>query len=189
MAFNYRLVQPSGKDSISIAMTDTAMPGDTQNIGVKSPEWMVKIDDLLSSSVADYTDHAELYGWHGKSSRFTTGDIGNLLLTSASLRHSDVVIIIPNGAYAPVLENKMNMGNKLDEILLVRLGNSEAVKVKLQTISFATCRFQSFQQELDRLYLTFNVTKKVNTVFAYDETGANTGQTVSTVDYSQHTVE
>src|SRR4051812_13339747 len=114
MAFNYRLVQPSGSTNVSIPVTDTDVPGATENIGVKSPEWMVKIDDALTSSVADYVDHAELFGWHGKSSRFTTGDIGNLLMTSATLRHSDVILIIPNGPYAPTLETKMNMGKKID---------------------------------------------------------------------------
>ena len=77
---------------------------------VKSPEWMVMIDDVLKSTVGDFEKFAELFDWDSSSSRLTTGDFGNNLFTSSSLRHSMLELMIPNGSYAPVLEGKMNTG-------------------------------------------------------------------------------
>ena len=118
-----------------------------------------------------------------------TPDISNLLFTSATVRHSDVAIIIPNGAYATDLEVKMNTGKLLKEILIVRLGNIENLKIPQQKISFKGCRIQSFEQQLDRLIIIFNVTSKENKVFAFGQDGAAAGQTVSNVDYSQNIAE
>jgi hypothetical protein len=187
MALHYSFARPGGSSNLMIPTTDIRDPGLTDNVSVKSPEWMVQIDDALSSFVTGFETYAELFGWYGKSSRHTTGDIGNLLHTSATLRHSDVAIIIPNGAYATALEVKMNLGNMLKEVLIVRLGNIENLKIPQQQISFKGCRIQSFEQQLDRLIIIFNVTSKQNTVFAFGQDGTAAGQTVSQVDYSQNT--
>lgn len=187
MAFNYSFSRPGGNSNWLIPTTDVQSPGSTNDVGVKSPEWMVQIDDVLSSFVAGFETYAELFGWQGKSSRYTTPDISNLLFTSATVRHSDVAIIIPNGSYATSLELKMNSGNLLQEILIVRLGNIENLKIPQQEISFKGCRIQSFEQQLDRLIIVFNVTSKQNTVYAFGQDGAAAGQTVSQVNYSQNT--
>ncbi len=189
MSVNYRIIQPGGMGRVQIPTTDTSIPGDTENIGVKSPEWMIKMDKILESKVADFEDYAELFGWFAQSARYTSSDIGNNLFTSATLRHSDVRIIIPNGGYAAKLENKMNLGEDIDEMIIVRLGNIKAVKIPLQIITYEVCRIQSFQQELDRLILSLNITKKQNVVFSYGQDGDPLGQTASEVDYSKHTVK
>jgi len=92
MAQNYRIIDLPGKSKYRIATTDIDTPDD-ENPGVKSPEWMVKIDDLTKSNVEGFDDHTELFGWYGESSRFTTGDISNNLFTSATLKHSDLIIL------------------------------------------------------------------------------------------------
>jgi hypothetical protein len=183
----YTITEIAGKTNLRIATTD--VQNTPEDGGVKSPEWMIKMDDLLQSEVEGYTDHCELYGWHGESSRYTSGDVSNQLFTSATLKHSELVIIIPNGGYAAKLETKMNMGIPLETVQLIRLGNIKSTKVKIQTIDFTNCWIHSFQQQLDRLVLFFNISSKVNTLYAYDVHGNNKGQMVSKVDYSKNTVE
>lgn len=186
MAQNYQVIDVPGLKGLKITTTDTSSPDDR---GVKSPEWMVKIDDLLKSSVAEYNDHCELFGWYAESSRLTTGDISNQLFTSATLRHTDVTLLIPNGGHGAQLESKMNIGMPLEKITIVRLGNVQNLKVKLQVIEFGHCRIQNFQQQLDRLFIHVSPTTKQNTVFVYDNSGANQGQMVSKADYAQNTAE
>lgn len=187
MAQNYTITELAGlKGNLKIATTDTTTPDER---GVKSPEWMLKIDDLLSSSVKDYTDHCELFGWYGESSRLTTSDVSGSLFTSATLKHTDLVLIVPNGAHGAQLESKMNLGIPLKTVQIVRLGNIKQVKVKLQLIEFGTCRVQSFQQQLDRIVLFLSISSKTNTVFVYDQDGSNKGQMVSKADYAQNTAE
>lgn len=151
---------------------------------VKSPEWMISIDEMLSSTVKDFEQFAELFGWFAESSRYSSGDVTNQLSSSATLKHSDLIIQIANGGYSSDIETRMNTGKKVDKITIVRLGNIEAEKKKLQEIVYEICRIQSFQQNLDRLFLTFSVTKRTNTVFVYGSDGSAKGQNSTTIDYS-----
>lgn len=191
MPQNYTIVELPGKTRLKIATTDVARVGKEgeELTEVKSPEWMIKMDDLLESDVEDFNDYAELFGWHAESSRFTTGDISNSLFTSATLRHSDLTVLIPNGGFSAKLESKMNLGDPIQELTIVRLGNIRATKVKLQTVVYTICRIQSFQQQLDRLFLQMTVTTKENTIFVFDIDGQNKGQVVSRVDYSRNIAE
>ncbi len=188
MPQNYTIIELPGRSKFRIATTDTDIPQDNTG-GVKSPEWMVQMDDILASDVDDYNDYAELFGWYAESSRFTTGDISNSLFTSATLKHSDLVVLLPNGGFSAILETRMNTGTPVDQLTIVRLGNIKAMKVELQTIVYSNCRIQSFQQQLDRLILQMSVTSKVNTIFVYDNDGQSQGQVVSSVDYSRNTAE
>ena len=186
MPQNYTITEIPGKSRLKLATTDVQTPDDK---GVKSPEWMILIDDLLKSDVDGFNDHCELFGWYGESSRLTTGDVSNQLFTSATLKHTDLTLLLPNGGHGAQLESKMNLGIPLANIEIVRLGNIKSTKVKLQTIAYTDCRIQTFQQQLDRIVLNLIVSTKTNTVFVYDNAGTNKGQMVSKVDYSKNTAE
>lgn len=183
----YTIQKPSGSSHIRIPVVDT--PTTTEEDGVSSPEWMVRIDDFVESRVTGYEDHTDLFGWFAKSSRECNGHISSSIPSSATLKHSDVVLMIPNGGHAVQLEMRMNTGTPLELVTVARLGNVRTNKVKLQTIDFAKCTIKSFQQELDRLILHVSVTSKTNTVHVYDEEGSPKGQMVSRVDYSKNTAE
>jgi hypothetical protein len=180
MAQPYTIADLPGKKNIKMATTDTLEPDD---ITVRSPEWMIKIDKLLSSNLGGFEDYSELFGWNEESSRFTPGNLSNQLLGSATLKHSGLTILVSNGGHSAHIELKMNRGIPLDLIEIVRLGNIHDNKVKLQVLEYTKCWIQSFQQELDRIIVTLSISKKKNTVFVYDQTGANKGQIVSEVDY------
>lgn len=186
MALNYTLVP--GKANLQMAVTDTNNPSAGGDNGVKSPEWMIKMDDILSGNVEEFNDFCELFGYSAEYSRKTTGDISNPLLTSASLRHSELVVLIPNGGYSAVLETNMYTGTHVESMTIVRLGNVKNQKVKLQEIVYTLCRIQRIVPELDRIFVSFVVTTRQSTVFVYDYTGQSTGQMVSAVDYSKNLV-
>ncbi|MBY0282265.1 MAG: hypothetical protein K2W94_08970 [Alphaproteobacteria bacterium] len=188
MPQNYKIIELPGKSNFRIATTDIENPENNPD-GVKSPEWMIKIDDLTTSDVDNFNGYTELFGWHGESSRFTTGDISNNLFTSATLKHSDLVVLMSNGGYAATLETNMNTGTPINVLTIIRLGNIKATKVTMQQIDYTNCFIQSFQQQLDRIILRLTVTSKTNTIFVYDKTGLNQGQVVSTVDYSKNTAQ
>lgn len=185
MASNYRITTIPGNSGLQVSTTDVK---DEKDGGVKSPEWMVSIDADLKSTIEKFETFSELFGWHAESGRFTTGDASGQLHTSSTLTHSDLVIQIANGGYSTVLEGKMNKGVKIDKITIVRLGNIQDVKVKLQEIVYEVCRIQKFQQELDRIWLFITITKRTNTVFDYKQDGGAAGQTVTSVDYSKNAI-
>lgn len=156
---------------------------------VSTPEWMIQMDDILKSSVDGLEDHCELFGFGCESGRATTGTSGNELFTSAAIKHSDVSIIIPNGSYGPVLENKMNTGATLVLIKIIRLAHLTDMKKSLQEIEFGNCKIQNIRQELDRLIVTFRIETRKNTNFEYDQAGESKGQNVTNIDYTKNTVE
>lgn len=186
MPQSYTITDLPGKKQIKMATTDTVEPDD---ITVRSPEWMIKIDNLLSSNLGGFEDYSEIFGWNEESSRFTPGNLSNQLLGSATLKHSGLTILIPNGGHSAQIELKMNRGIPLDLIEIVRLGNIQDSKVKLQILEYRSCWIQSFQQQLDRIIVTVSVSTKKNTIYVYDNSGTNKGQMVSEVNYIQGNVE
>ncbi len=176
-----------GKKAIKMATTDVNEQND--DITVRSPEWIIKIDKLLSSNLTGFEDYSELFGWNEESSRFTPGNLSNQLMSSATLKHSGLMILIPNGGHSAHIELKMNRGVPLEVINIVRLGNIQDAKVKLQLLEYHQCWIQSFQQQLDRIIVTLSVSSKKNTIYVYDNNGTNKGQIVSEVDYVQGKVD
>jgi hypothetical protein len=181
MSSNFQIVTLPGKKEFRIATTDSAQSNDLSTI--KSPEWMVKVDGLFHSSVEGYNDYVELFGWYGESSRYTNPDVSGPLFTSSTLRHTDLVLIIPYGGYCAQLESNMNLGVGISNLTVVRLGNIGQMKVMMQMLEFKTCKIQSCQQQLDRMILQIMIGQKTNTVYVYGQDGQSQGQMVSHVDY------
>lgn len=187
MAIRYQVVGMMGRTDRVVQVPITEDPSSDLQL-VRSPEWMVKLDDIVFSSISNFEDYCELYGWYAEAGRFTSGDVSNQLFTSATLRHSDVIIIIPSGGYAAQLQTHMNLGRMIRQMTIVHLGNVEQSKVKLQEIVHDQCRIQNYQQQLDRLVLHIQVTAKTDTHFVYDRSGQIKGQMVTAVNYSQNAV-
>lgn len=186
----FSLIQLPGRSDIRIPIVGgDKSQGNSESSpasGVQSPEWMIKMDTFLSSTVNGYTDFCELYGWYGESSRYTSGDVANSLFTSATLRHTDLVVIIPNGGYATTIESLMNTGTMIQKLTIARLGTIELQTVTLQTLVYSTCRIQKFNQQLDQVAIELSILSKENTIFVYGQDGTSQGQMVSQVDYSQN---
>jgi hypothetical protein len=179
--YTYFWIPPSGgKSELKIPMA----PQDPNDDTVRSPEWMVQIDDLVASNVDGFEKFGELLGWDGESSRYTSGDLASKeIFSSATLKHSDVTLVMPYGSYGPELETRMNKGTPLGTVMLVRLGNINAAKVIQQSIEFSFCRIQSYRQMRNEIVLRIRVSMKKHICFSFDENGNAQGQTVSTVDY------
>lgn len=186
MSSNFQIVNLPGKRDFRIATTDSA---DADPSAIKSPEWMVKIDNLLQSSVQGYTNYVELFGWYAESGRFTSPDVSGPLLTSSTLRHSDLILIMPYGGYCAQLESNMNTGVSINNLNIIRLGNIGQMKIVLQSIEYKTCKIQNCQQQLDRMIIHVMIGSKTNTVYVYGQDGQSQGQMVSKVDYINNTAQ
>jgi hypothetical protein len=164
---------------------------------VALPEWMVMIDDLLSSTVegtpdetdADLTQCTELLGWYSEQARLTKGNTANQLFSTSAVQHSSVIIAIPVGDYVASLENKMNTGANIATIKLIRLANITDLKVPLQFITYTNCRIESTQQQLDKFILSFRPETRQNTIVQYEQDGTKKGNNVSYFDYTKGTIE
>lgn len=151
---------------------------------VTTPEWMVAIDDLLSSTIDGFDKACELFGWHAEQARITTGSTANQLFTTATVQHSNVSIIIPMGIFVPTLETKMTTGANLASIKISRIANITDQKVPLQEIEYTNCKIDAIQQQLDRVVISFRPETRTNTVYKYKQDGSKEGQAVSKYDYT-----
>lgn len=151
---------------------------------VSTPEWMILMDTYLSSTIKKYEFFAELYGWHAEQSRLTKGRTANQFFSTATVQHSNVLVVLPAGIYIPTLETKMTSGANILGIVIVRPGNMGNTNVKLQTIAYTNCKIESLQQQLDEVIISFRPESKLNTIYKYNQTGRLEGQSVSFFDYT-----
>jgi hypothetical protein len=150
---------------------------------VATPEWMISIDRLLSSTIDGYETFAELHGWFAEQARLTKGNTASQLLSTATVQHSNVMIVIPMGIYLPLLETAMTSGTNLSSIKIVRLANITDLKVPLQEVEYTDSKIESIQQQLDEIILSIRPETRLNTIIQYGQDGRKEGQNVSFFDY------
>ncbi|MDP3372139.1 MAG: hypothetical protein Q8S21_04535 [Candidatus Paracaedibacteraceae bacterium] len=188
MPNNFQLVDLPGKGEFRVATTDAQ--NNDSFLSARSPEWMIKIDNITTSEIDGYTNYIELFGWQGESNCLSATPVsGGPNLASSTLRHTDLILIIPFGGHSAQIETKMNRCEYLDSIVITHIGAVLNNKVPLQTLEFNNCRIQRCQQQLDRMIVHVMISVKTNTVFVYDQTGLCTGQMVSKTDYIKNTAE
>jgi hypothetical protein len=178
-----------GNGGLNIPMMNSSIQH-TSHIAM--PEWMVMMDDLLSSTVTgtldeidvDLTKCCELLGWYSEQARLTKGNTVNQLFSTAAVQHSSVLIAIPVGNYVASLENNMNSGTNIAVIELIRLANMTDLRKPLQCVTYTNCLIESVQQQLDKLILSFRPETRQNTIIQYSQDGVKQGQNVSYFDYT-----
>lgn len=180
---HYKIAGSDSK-SISVPMVEKNTDNPVESAATTA-EWMIKIDEHTFSSRIGFTGHCELHGWYAENSCETSGGSVGSWNPATILKHSEVVIIIPVFGFLPILENSMNKKESLNEVEIIRVGETIAT----QTILFERCFISSIQQELERVIIKMNITTKTNTVLGFDANGNSAGQVVSFVDYSSGAVE
>ena len=182
---NYNFPKSYGDHSIKDPLTIAKKSIDEykHNQGSTALEWVVKIDQLLTSNMKGYEGYAELFSFEADSHRNTCGDMTNSLFTSAAIAHSLVNIEIPYGKYAPSLENSMNNGKLIQSVQIMRLAHIKGKVSVVQQIIFQGCRIANFRQDSDHLFLSFSISSRENIVFKFDQLGNPKGQTKCKQDY------
>lgn len=170
----------AGREATSFSVPVTSNGTDVKTAGsAQIPEWMVKIDDLTGKiktpKYLGYEEYCELFGWYAESSCDTKNGV---VIPTANLKHSEVIIIIPVLSFLINLELKMNQQKPVAAMEVIRT----AGKVKAQTILFENCTIKNIQQELDRVIIKMDIARKTDTITVF-EGGQPAGQVVSFVDY------
>lgn len=176
----YGNIPLSGDKNVSIPVVD---PRIKHTNNVATPEWMISIDHILSSNVEGYENFTELYGWFAEQARMTKGTTASQLFSTSAVQHSNILIVIPNGLYLPLLETIMNSGGNLSDVKIVRLANITDLKVPIQEVEYTNCKVESIQQHLDEIVLSLRPETRTNTVIQYAQDGSKLGQNVSFFDY------
>ncbi|MDR1908057.1 MAG: hypothetical protein LBQ43_04340 [Holosporales bacterium] len=208
MANQPLIVRIPGRRKETIATVNTHPQG--HGMQKRTPEWMVSFSTLSAamlagtpamllglgsralafyfdkiqaySSVNKMSSFTELYGWNAELYRYTSGDTSSSLMSSASVQHSPLVLMIPSGSFAATAEDAMFKGTLIECITLVRLGYVDGIFHILQTIVFTSCRIIRFQQQLDRLILHCSMLQKLTMMTVFGQNGTIAGFGVGEID-------
>ncbi len=151
----------------------------------RSPEWLIMMDKLTdkSSNVKGKEGYVEVFGWTGAMSRSSSPNIGGEHHSTATLVHTDLVVVMPMGSYVAKLNQTMANGAVVKKVTLERLGNIGKVLQVIQSITFETCRIQSVQQQIDQVVVTIQVQKRTDTINVYKQDGSASGKAVSAINF------
>lgn len=148
-----------------------------------TPEWVIKMADLLSSYVTNFEDHTEVYYWGYKLSRPTNPSSGGPLYSAAAVSITDIQVVIPNTDSSTTLEFKMMKGEPIESISIKRLANINGVNVTTMDMNFDNCFIQTVEPHGDQLKITFKCTYYKKTAYRYDQNGESKGQTEVSFDF------
>lgn len=153
----------------------------------KAPDWIVEIKgDLTKGNLEGFETFTELFDFYFQYSRETSGHVGNEMVTSAGIEHSDVSILIPCGTFSAKIRQALNNGQNIVSIKIHRLGNITDLKKPLQTLEFQNCLLTRVMQSGDFLAINFRFIKVIETNIEFAQTDeAQAGQNVCEVDYSK----
>jgi type VI protein secretion system component Hcp len=144
---------------------------------------------ILESTVKEKTEHelkekAELFGFYLTTSRAVNPNIGNLLFTSAMIKHGDCTIVIPNGGYVPSIELYMHCGQPFEEISISCYGVFANKIEEYLIVTFKDSYVNSVTQDGDRVFVRFRVAKKMHKFIEFNQNDAKkAGNSVCEFDF------
>jgi hypothetical protein len=166
-----QLIVLPGRGRVSMPVIRTQKQTDLSGVSKATPEWSVVIGSL--------TGTIELFGFFYNTTRETLGHSINQLVSSSAPRYSDLVILIQNQTYSPILEQYMNNGSIITVITITRWGWINGTISMLEQRIFSSCYITQYRQVLDYLALFINYREKEEKTIVYSQQGAQTGSVVS----------
>jgi type VI protein secretion system component Hcp len=155
--------------------------------GTATPEFMVKMDDILSSS-SSYGGgkFAELLWFHSVEERVTAGHAGGDLRGTSTVVHSLVVLHMASDYWTPVLRQKMRNGDNIKEIDIVRLMNlgDGSENKEHQKTTFTDSKIDRVEEFPDRIIVSIRVKTRKDEVVKVDQDSKPKGKAASDWSYA-----
>lgn len=186
---NLRTIKLPGRNSLTIPIVGTNKNNELSGISKSTPEWMISIDNIFEDGNSYENDSTliELFGFTYGTERETTGHSVNQLLSSSATRFSDLIIVIQNGSYSPILEQRMNDGTCISNVIIKRFGWINNLLAPLEERTFQTCYITRFKQILDYVVLHIRTCLRTEIIKVYQQDGGpggESGNVVSAIDGS-----
>ncbi|MDR2464576.1 MAG: hypothetical protein LBD36_03150 [Holosporales bacterium] len=169
---DYDLLEVPGLDNLQIAVIPAMHRSEeNEDTGVRTCEWAIQMDFL-------FIPYIELYGWYAESERENGTDVANGLFTSSSLKHSELVVVLPGGKHLANLENKLASGQFISEVIITRWIKFDLgfiTKIPIQINTFKGCFLTAVQQYMDYIIVRMRINKKEVICTAFDQDGFPSG--------------
>ena len=184
MALNdYGTFHLPGRSAVRVPIVGTQKHHELSGMAKSTPEWLVSFDEILTPHVPaghnGDVNAAELVGFTHNTLRETVDHSVNQLIANAATRWSDLIVIIQNSTYAPILEQYMNNGTRIDNTKITRWGWINGAFTCLEERVFRYCFITQFRQILDYITLFVRYEAIAEKLIVYDQLGGNVGQVES----------
>jgi hypothetical protein len=154
--------------------------------GTATPEFVVKMDKILSSLIQYAEEYAELLWFHSVEERITAGHSGGDLRGTSTVVHSLVVLHLLAGNWTPVLRQKMRSGDNIKETIIMRTMNlgMGAENTDAFTTTFTDCKIDRIEEFPDRIIVSLRVKTRKDMARKLGQNSKMLGQSVSDWDYA-----
>lgn len=179
-SLDYDLLDIPGLEDFKIAVIPAMNRSETdEDTGVRFCEWTLTMDKIFAPHM-----FIELYGWYAESERETGTDVGNQLFTSSSIKHSELIVVIPCGKHLADLDNKLAHGSLISYVVISHLIKLNGKTIPIQVNTFEKCFITGVQQYLDYLIVRMRIHKKTVICTAFDQKGVLSGVGMYEVNFS-----
>lgn len=177
---------PINKGSIIESTTQNHVDSNNPSMGSVTSSFLVKMEDMLSSTVDSYDDYAPLLWFNSTEERVSSGKSAGDFKPSATLVHSLLELHIPTDSYMPTLRQALRDNSNIPQVRIVRLGHTDgSSNTELYSSTFEDCKLEAIEEFPDKLVLHVRIFTRADESIAVDTTGAEgAGNTASSWDYS-----
>ncbi|MDR1907434.1 MAG: hypothetical protein LBQ43_01050 [Holosporales bacterium] len=185
--YDSRTIRLPGRSTMKLPVVRTKKNNELSGISKATQEWTIKIGDILGKGkTIDAADtipnSAELYSFSYDTVRETVGHSVNQLIANAATRFSDLVVIIQNATYSPILEQYMNNGTMIPIVTIERWGWIANKLTQLEERTFNVCYITQFRQILDYVVLFIRAIERVEKTAVFAQNGTSAGNAASTTN-------
>lgn len=182
---DYELMSVPGEKDLQIAVVPSAYRKPQDN-GSHYVDWTFTADLIFFPKL-----FVDLYGWYSESARDTGMDVAHHLYTSGAIKHTELIVVIPNGQHLTTFENKLVRGQLISKVVITRLikvGMPLGLPVPIQVNTYEDCFVTGVQQILDCIMVRFRIRKKQVACTPYSRKGVPSGVGCFEVNFSKSKV-
>ncbi|MDR1207813.1 MAG: hypothetical protein LBJ89_00510 [Holosporales bacterium] len=181
---DYRTIRLPGRSAMRMPVIGVRKNNELSGISKATQEWTLEVGDIFGShkihdSEETLANHTELFSFSYDTVRETVGHSVNQMIANAATRFSDLVVIIQNATYSPVLEQYMNNGTMIPCVKIHRWGWINNSLVELECREFNVCYITQFKQILDYITLFIRPIERSECFSVYSQDGSKVGETAS----------
>lgn len=189
------LITLPGRRRFRIPTVSNMDDSDSGAVVSYSPDWIVGFYTDKSNTITKgnlggtWKDYIELLGWVSETGRYVSGSLNGALMSSGSLKHSELVLMLPIGIHGPQIEGQLYNGKLFDHIVILRMAWIEEKLKVLQELRFDQVRIIEFQMNIQYIVVFAQIAKRKNKITKFGQDGKEKGHNVSEMDYRTGTNE
>lgn len=150
------------------------------NGGAATPQYIIVCPEFFSSEIEGFEEiSSPCLGIDVGSARLATYDSSGELSGDGRIVTLDPIVRMKYGSWAPIIEQYMYEGKKLEKISLKRFISINGTKVIIQELNYENCLIKSYVQEDDLITFSYCFVILEDVDISYDHEGKKIGNTAT----------